>query len=92
MKRANPNDRLLAKALANGATIDDERPVVKKPRAAPHHTGEYIHRLMKCAALGWHWIETEDAVRYRWCTSWGAVSPWGSYEDVTGMKVGPIQC
>lgn len=88
-KRANPNDRLLTQALANGAEVVGEAPKAKPPRAAPHHTGEFVGRLMKCAALGWGWIETRDGLSYRWRTAGGACSPWGSYEDVTKITTGP---
>jgi hypothetical protein len=93
VKRPNPNDRLLAKALKNGAVIEGEVPKKLKPRAPkPHHTGEFIHRLTGpngCASRGWEWIETEDAVNYRWCTANGERSPWGSYDEITKIAFGP---
>jgi hypothetical protein len=93
VRRATPGDRLLARALANGATVESERPKPAKPRAASG-SGDLIHRLTGprgIAARGWHGIECQvigGALVYR---LWGPgrVGEWGGYEEVTGLREGP---
>lgn len=90
VRKAPTGEQLLRQALKNGAVIEGEVPKKMQPRAPkPRREGEYTNRLNDAAALGWEWIETEDALRYRWRTAAGAASAWGTYEEITRISVGP---
>lgn len=88
-RRANQNDRLLAKALKNGAEILGEVPKRLQPKVPKaRREGEYTNRLGAAAALGWWGIETYDGLLYRFHAG-AVVSAWGLYEDVTKIETGP---
>jgi len=85
VKRPDPAAKLIARALANGATIASDSPALPSTRAPRKGAaqGGYTNRLERAAALGWEWIETADSVTYRYRTAAGASTPAGDYETVT---------
>ena len=86
MKRSTSPDKLIARAIANGATVESSTPARPSSTSAPRKgatAGGYTNRLAAAAALGWGWVETSDSIVYRYRTAGGASTPWGSYDDIT---------
>ena len=86
MSRSTSAEKMIARALANGATVESSTPARPSSTSAPRKgaaVGGYTNRLAAAAARGWHWIESYDSLNYRYCTVAGDSTPWGTYEDIT---------